>query len=190
MSHRSSSPSSLDQVDDDPELQEWPEEVLASTVSSHTSSQGQVSDNMKLLGFFMVFVYQHLTSRIDNLYNLREWLEDLKPTDSNLTSSPDQVGDRPKLRARPKVDLASTPIHVSLPNQVSRRQKSIEWPEEDLTSTAEEGGGFYPLRLGETFEDGRFVITRKLGWGGNSSVWLARDRKYVPKTNGPHSTNS
>ncbi|KAN0125243.1 kinase-like protein, partial [Russula decolorans] len=51
--------------------------------------------------------------------------------------------------------------------------------EESLTSTANEGAGFYSARLGETFDDGRFVITRKLGWGGFSSVWLARDRKYV-----------
>ncbi|EEB99838.1 hypothetical protein MPER_00383, partial [Moniliophthora perniciosa FA553] len=26
-------------------------------------------------------------------------------------------------------------------------------------------------------EDGRFCIVRKLGWGQNASVWLAKDRK-------------
>ena len=55
----------------------------------------------------------------------------------------------------------------------------MEWPEENLTSTMTEGGGFYPVRLGETFDNERFVITRKLGFGGFSSVWLARDRKFV-----------
>lgn len=43
--------------------------------------------------------------------------------------------------------------------------KSLTWQEEDHASIADEGAGFYPLRLGETFEDGRqFVIARKLGW--------------------------
>ncbi|KAH8925198.1 kinase-like protein [Atractiella rhizophila] len=55
--------------------------------------------------------------------------------------------------------------------------KSLEWPEENLTKGREEGGGFYPVRLGESFEDGRYVVTRKLGWGGFSTVWLARDLK-------------
>ena len=55
------------------------------------------------------------------------------------------------------------------------------WPEEDLTATTDEGGGFYPLRIGEMFNGGRFIITRKLGWGGGSSVWLAKDREYAPR---------
>lgn len=65
--------------------------------------------------------------------------------------------------------------------QPNEALKSLKWPEENLTSTIDEGGGFYPTRLGETFDDERFVITRKLGWGGFSSVWLARDRKCVLK---------
>ena len=69
--------------------------------------------------------------------------------------------------------------------QPSDRLKAEEWPEENLTSTADEGGGFYPMRLGEVLDDGRFVITRKLGWGGFSTVWLARDREYVLENTGP-----
>jgi serine/threonine-protein kinase SRPK3 len=61
--------------------------------------------------------------------------------------------------------------------QASDQLKTLKWPEEDLTLTAEEGAGFYPLRLGETLDDERFVIIKKLGWGGYSSVWLARDRR-------------
>jgi len=70
-----------------------------------------------------------------------------------------------------------SPRSPSLVYQASDQLKTLKWPEEDLTLTAEEGAGFYPLRLGETLDDERFVIIKKLGWGGYSSVWLARDRR-------------
>ncbi|PAV18716.1 kinase [Pyrrhoderma noxium] len=62
--------------------------------------------------------------------------------------------------------------------QASEDLKKLVWPEENLTSTRIEGGGFYPARLGEVFDNARFTITRKLGYGRFSTVWLARDRKY------------
>ena len=40
-------------------------------------------------------------------------------------------------------------------------------------------GGYHPVCLGDTFKDGRYKIHHKLGWGGFSTVWLARDRKYA-----------
>ncbi|KAH6846962.1 kinase-like domain-containing protein [Chaetomium sp. MPI-CAGE-AT-0009] len=36
-------------------------------------------------------------------------------------------------------------------------------------------GGFHPVCLGDTFKDGRYKVYHKLGWGGFSTVWLARD---------------
>ena len=36
-------------------------------------------------------------------------------------------------------------------------------------------GGYHPTNLGDTFND-RYVVVRKLGWGGYSTVWLAEDQ--------------
>ncbi|KAF8888311.1 kinase-like domain-containing protein [Infundibulicybe gibba] len=38
-------------------------------------------------------------------------------------------------------------------------------------------GGYHPVKIGETYSDGRYVVIRKLGWGHFSTVWLARDQK-------------
>jgi hypothetical protein len=40
-------------------------------------------------------------------------------------------------------------------------------------------GGFHPVSLSDTFNDGRYKIFHKLGWGGFSTVWLAKDRQCV-----------
>ncbi|KFY14237.1 hypothetical protein V491_06115 [Pseudogymnoascus sp. VKM F-3775] len=44
-----------------------------------------------------------------------------------------------------------------------------EWLEEY------EPGGMHPVTLGDTFCDARYRIQDKLGYGGHSTVWLARD---------------
>ncbi len=38
---------------------------------------------------------------------------------------------------------------------------------------------YYPVHLGETFND-RYLVVAKLGYGASSTVWLTRDlQKYV-----------
>lgn len=37
-------------------------------------------------------------------------------------------------------------------------------------------GGYHPVTLGG-FLDGRYKILHKLGWGGYSTVWAARDER-------------
>ena len=101
----------------------------------------------------------------------------------------DGAGSGLKPQGRPEEHVSGTPNHAGPPGQVIVVPKFQSWPEEDFALSSDEGGGFYPVRLGETFDDGRFVITRKLGWGGFSSVWLAGDRKYVPTTNDLFLTN-
>ncbi|KAK9708500.1 serine/threonine protein kinase, CMGC, variant 3 [Basidiobolus ranarum] len=45
---------------------------------------------------------------------------------------------------------------------------------EDYTS-----GGYHPVKVGESYNNGRYTILRKLGWGHFSTVWLAKDHKGV-----------
>ncbi|KAF4619518.1 hypothetical protein D9613_005562 [Agrocybe pediades] len=39
-------------------------------------------------------------------------------------------------------------------------------------------GGFHPISIGDTFDHGRFRVLHKLGFGGSSTVWLARDHAH------------
>jgi hypothetical protein len=40
-------------------------------------------------------------------------------------------------------------------------------------------GGLHPVQLGEVY-GGKYEIIRKLGYGRESTVWLADDKKYTP----------
>lgn len=40
-------------------------------------------------------------------------------------------------------------------------------------------GGYHPVSLGDCFKDGRYQVYHKLGWGGFSTVWLAKDKMFV-----------
>ena len=38
-------------------------------------------------------------------------------------------------------------------------------------------GGYHPVHLGDYLSNGRYKILHKLGWGGYSTVWAARDTR-------------
>lgn len=38
-------------------------------------------------------------------------------------------------------------------------------------------GGYHPVTLGEYLKAGRYKVLHKLGWGGYSTVWAARDQR-------------
>lgn len=38
-------------------------------------------------------------------------------------------------------------------------------------------GGFHPVVIGDTFQDGRYEVVHKLGFGGYSTIWLAQDNR-------------
>ena len=39
-----------------------------------------------------------------------------------------------------------------------------------------EPGGFHPISIGDCFAQGRYRVLHKLGYGGSSTIWLARDQ--------------
>lgn len=40
-------------------------------------------------------------------------------------------------------------------------------------------GGYHPVRIGDTFNSGRYKVVSKLGYGLYATVWLARDTGWV-----------
>lgn len=55
-------------------------------------------------------------------------------------------------------------------------------PEDAAENTADEEdsedyckGGYHPVTIGEKFNNGKYTVVRKLGWGHFSTVWLSRD---------------
>lgn len=55
--------------------------------------------------------------------------------------------------------------------------ETFEYDEEPHMFPLNIGTGFYPMSLGQKLDDGKYEIVRKLGYGGHSSVWLARLRE-------------
>ena len=49
----------------------------------------------------------------------------------------------------------------------------------DVVENVEEyhPGGYHPISIGDVFDQGCFRVLHKLGFGGSSTVWLARDQR-------------
>eukprot|EP00884_Botryococcus_braunii_P018084 jgi/Botrbrau1/495/Bobra.110_2s0127.2 len=53
---------------------------------------------------------------------------------------------------------------------------------EEPTETDDEGadgykkGGYHPVKIGERYKQGQYVVLRKLGWGHFSTVWLVEEQ--------------
>lgn len=51
-------------------------------------------------------------------------------------------------------------------------------PEDDLEDFEEYSvGGYHPTVIGDTFCGGRYEVVHKLGFGGYSTIWLAKDKQ-------------
>ncbi|KAI9760141.1 MAG: hypothetical protein M4579_001861 [Chaenotheca gracillima] len=63
------------------------------------------------------------------------------------------------------------------PSSSSSRDDAAENTADEEDSEDYCKGGYHPVQVGEKFKDGRYTITRKLGWGHFSTVWLSRDNE-------------
>ncbi|KAJ5158192.1 uncharacterized protein N7500_007843 [Penicillium coprophilum] len=52
-------------------------------------------------------------------------------------------------------------------------QSNLLYTQESLSRY--QPGGYHPVKVGDTFKSNRYKIFHKLGWGGYSTVWLAKD---------------
>jgi serine/threonine-protein kinase SRPK3 len=60
----------------------------------------------------------------------------------------------------------------------SERHETVYAPEVDLEDFENyTTGGFHPIIIGDSFQNGRYKIVHKLGFGGYSTIWLTRDRE-------------
>ncbi|KAJ5594684.1 uncharacterized protein N7459_000892 [Penicillium hispanicum] len=77
----------------------------------------------------------------------------------------------------------AAPAHANLKTggaPSSRSPSSSSGDEVETTAEEEDSedyckGGYHPVAVGETYNNGRYVVVRKLGWGHFSTVWLSRD---------------
>jgi serine/threonine-protein kinase SRPK3 len=67
-------------------------------------------------------------------------------------------------------DESSTTIRIN----DKKDGETFDCDEEPHMLTPEQGFGYYPLTIGQQLHEGKLEVVRKLGWAGNSSVWLAR----------------
>ena len=84
-----------------------------------------------------------------------------------------QAKKRKKEPKLPAAVEASDLDYESSPSVSAQISEGDDDDEEDFQDYCP--GGYHPVRLGESFKDGRYITTRKLGWGHFSTVWLARD---------------
>lgn len=91
-----------------------------------------------------------------------------------------RVKQRVPLRASPSQSFRlSTTVMANIPDSPPEK---VYLPNIEVENLEEyKIGGYHPIIIGDTFH-GRYEVAHKLGFGGYSTVWLARDRqlqKYV-----------
>jgi serine/threonine-protein kinase SRPK3 len=81
-------------------------------------------------------------------------------------------------------NMTPLPHHKKNSNHshLGRSPTSSSSEEDPAETTADEEdsedyckGGYHPVHVGETYNNGKYVVVRKLGWGHFSTVWLSRD---------------
>ncbi|KAJ3035929.1 serine/threonine protein kinase, CMGC group [Rhizophlyctis rosea] len=74
-------------------------------------------------------------------------------------------------------DASDSELELSSASVNSEEEES-EFSEEEEDAEDYCKGGYHPVQIGDKFNEGRYTILRKLGWGHFSTVWLAQDHKF------------
>ncbi|KAI9836101.1 MAG: hypothetical protein M1819_001717 [Sarea resinae] len=113
---------------------------------------------------------------------------DLKP----IITTENQQAQETSPQSNTSMGNYSSPNATSSPSStqkshgahLSRSPSSMSSGDDVAENTADEEdsedyckGGYHPVQVGEIFKEGRYTITRKLGWGHFSTVWLSRDNE-------------
>jgi len=84
------------------------------------------------------------------------------------------LGDRVDSTSQGFSNLITTPDYVppspALPQPEEQEESDDEDPEDYRP------GGYHPVEIGERFNNGRYQVIKKLGWGHFSTVWLCYDK--------------
>ena len=67
-------------------------------------------------------------------------------------------------------EMAQSPTSSSSSGDEATENTADEEDSEDYCK-----GGYHPVQVGEQYNDGKYTVVRKLGWGHFSTVWLSRD---------------
>ncbi|PSK44008.1 Protein kinase dsk1 [Elsinoe australis] len=97
--------------------------------------------------------------------------QDLKPiitTESQKGEDPDAVS--PTTKPAYSQDMANSPDSESSSGDEATENTADEEDSEDYCK-----GGYHPVSIGEQYNNGKYTVIRKLGWGHFSTVWLSRD---------------
>ncbi|KAJ3065693.1 serine/threonine protein kinase, CMGC group [Quaeritorhiza haematococci] len=79
--------------------------------------------------------------------------------------------------AKPTVDYQYSDEEVAYSDSSSVSSVS-DFSEEEEDAEDYCKGGYHPVQIGDTFNEGRYTVLRKLGWGHFSTVWLAQDHTF------------
>lgn len=56
--------------------------------------------------------------------------------------------------------------------------EDVYFPEVDVEDLEQyRTGGYHPTLINDSFQNGRYTVVHKLGYGGYSTIWLARDQQ-------------
>ncbi|KAK4991226.1 serine/threonine protein kinase, CMGC [Elasticomyces elasticus] len=120
--------------------------------------------------------------------------QDLKPiitTEQQKAAAAAMAADSPSSNSHGGSNTASPLNHqkATYANDLNRSPSSSSTSgDENTENTADEEdsedyckGGYHPVQVGEQYNNGKYTVVRKLGWGHFSTVWLSKDN-----TNGRH----